>query len=150
MVPSNPGFPSCSCRISTTSSAYLPSPRHSRSYSSYPTGGLVTALHVNRVYLRYRSSRFRVAQQHFFDWVEGGMSATSARCSLASQYYPAQSYGGFRRLGVSSREVSPCVCILQLAVCLLCPCASAKTYQADHLSKIHRIFRRDFFVPMLV
>ena len=55
--------------------------------SSCPKGGLVTAIHVNRVGLCCHSARVRVAQprgRYSLDWVEVMVSHHSARCSLAS------------------------------------------------------------------
>ena len=61
-------------------------------FSERPEARIHTGSQVNRVCLRYRSSRFRVAQHlHSADWVEGSMSASSARFSRASQSYPARS-----------------------------------------------------------
>lgn len=78
-----------------------------------PPGADLHRFAVNRVYARCRASRVRVAQHPLLaDWVEEGLSSSSALCSLASQRYPAQSYGGVRRVGDPSR-VFRHVCVLQ-------------------------------------
>ena len=60
--------------------------------SERPEARIFTGSHVNRVCLRYRSSRFRVAQHlQEADWVEGSMSAPSARFSRASPDWEARS-----------------------------------------------------------
>src|SRR5690606_13091769 len=74
---------------------------------------------INRVGLRYRSSRFRVAQrQALMDWVEERLSPSSARHSRTSQRYPACSYSDFLKFGEPQHGVSPAAMyVCSLAVC---------------------------------
>lgn len=117
-VPSLPGFPSDSCAISDASAAHTRGICHAVEFRT----SQIADSHrftINRVGLRYRSSHFRVAQrQALMDWVEEGLSPSSARHSRTSQRYPACSYSDFLRFGEPQRGVSPIgnVCV-QLAVC---------------------------------
>lgn len=73
MVPSNPGFPSCPCHISVTSSAHQSGSGCAVHFRTPPDEDF-HRFTLNRVDLRYRSSRFNVAQQRRFlstggDWI---------------------------------------------------------------------------------
>ena len=73
MVPSNPGFPSCPCHISVTSSAHQSGSGCAVHFRTPPDEDF-HPFTLNRVDLRYRSSRFNVAQQRRFlstggDWI---------------------------------------------------------------------------------
>jgi hypothetical protein len=102
-VPASPGFPSSPDAVSDNSAAHT---RRSRHAVRFRTSRDVDSHHfwIGRVCARCRAARVRVAQ-HLrpigLDWVERELSFSSARCSLASQCYPAQSYGGLQRLGES-------------------------------------------------
>lgn len=61
------------------------------------------------------------SKPHGLEWVEGGMSASSARYSRTNQVSPVCSYGGLLTLGERQRGVSPsvCVCSWRSAWCVL-------------------------------
>ncbi len=117
-VPGPPGFPSDPCAISDASAAHTRGFRHAVEFRTSRKADS-HRFTINRVGLRYRSSRFRVAQrQALMDWVEEGLSPSSARHSRTSQRYPACSYSDFLRFGEPQRGVSPvAMYVCSLAIC---------------------------------
>lgn len=109
-VPGRLGFPSDPWCLSTPSAAYTRGLCHAVLFSNVPEYGF-SPFHKLAGSMRITTPPVSVSPNPAMDWVERGLSPSSARCSRTSQNYPACSYGGLRRFGESSRKVPLSVCL---------------------------------------